>query len=158
MRNVMTPIEIVWNGPAEFAVHVGAELQWEVSLATSLSTGAMNRLARVLPQSWWQSQFVLNLMSAAARFTLGTGKMNLHGETPNGHRFIANPRRMWLIDSSRASLNGRDLGPPGPLARQARLNDVFIPQRGLFAVAHVSLQTPRRSPDLLRMGDQLEVK
>jgi hypothetical protein len=64
--------------------------------------------------------------------------MNLTG-TPNGHEFIANPQRVWLINSSHAVLNGMDLGPVGALDRQARLDDFFIPQRGLFALARAFL-------------------
>jgi hypothetical protein len=53
--------------------------------------------------------------------------MNLAGKTPNGHDFISNPRRLWLIDSSRAVMNGQDPGPAGALAQRARVNDFLIP-------------------------------
>ena len=75
--------------------------------------------------------------------------MNLAGKTPNGYEFIANPQRVWLIESSHAILNGLDLGPAGALAQQARLNDFFIPQRGLFAVARAFLQSPRQQSSVL---------
>ena len=83
--------------------------------------------------------------------------MNLAGKTPNGHEFIANPQRLWLIDSSHAILNGLDLGPAGALARQARLSDFFIPQRGLFAVARAFLETPRQTSSMLPVQGGLKV-
>ena len=83
---------------------------------------------------------VLRLMGAAARATLGTGRLNHTGLTPNGHRFIANHRRLWLIESSHAVVDGVSVGPAGPLAKQASLGDLMLPQRGLFAVARVRLE------------------
>lgn len=47
--------------------------------------------------------------------------------------FVASPRAMWAIVDSRARLAGEDLGPPGPVHRQARLGDFWIPQRGILA-------------------------
>jgi hypothetical protein len=149
MHNVVTPIDIEWTDAAQFKVNIGETFRWEVRLAESLSTRLMNSAASLVPNVWWQERFVLKAMGAVARFTLGAGKMNLIGKTPNGHQFIANPLRVWLIDSSHAVLNGLDLGPTGPLARQAWLNDFFIPQRGLFAVARGFLQAPGQMPCLL---------
>jgi hypothetical protein len=143
--NVVTPIGIEWNGPAQFRVNIGTALLWEVRLTESSSTRLMNAAGRLVPGVWWQTKFMLKAMGAAARFALGTGKMNLAGKTPNGHEFIANPQRLWLVDSGHAVLNGLDLGPVGALVRQARLNEVLIPQRGLFAVVRTFLQTPRQT-------------
>jgi hypothetical protein len=102
----------------------------------------MNTAARLVPDAWWQRRFMLKAMGTAARIILGTGTMNLAGKTPNDYEFIANPQRVWLIKSSHAILNGLDLGLAGALARQARLAEFLIPQRGLFAVARAFMQTP----------------
>lgn len=85
---------------------------------------------------------VVSVMGVAAKATLGTGRLNLTGLTPNGHRFIANPRRLWLIESSRAVVDGVSVGPAGPLVSQASLGDLLLPQRGLFAVARARLEQP----------------
>jgi hypothetical protein len=58
--------------------------------------------------------------------------MNLVGAVPNGHKFRANPKRTWVVASSRASACGRDLGEIGPLSEQVCLGDFWIPQRGRF--------------------------
>jgi hypothetical protein len=150
--NVVAPIGIEWVGPTQFSVNIGSTLRWEVRLRESSSTRLINAAAKLVPDGWWQRNFMLKAMSAAARFALGTGKMNLTGKTPNGNEFIANPKRMWLIDSSHAILNGMNLGPAGALARQARLNDFFIPQMGLFAVACAFLQTPRQTSSMRVTG------
>jgi hypothetical protein len=159
--NIVAPIGIEWIGPTKFIVNIGAALRWEVSLTESPSTRLMNAAARLLPDAWWQRKSVLKTMGAASKFVLGAGRMNLTGKTPNGHEFIANPRRIWMIDSSHAILNGLDFGPAGALDRQARLSDVFIPQRGLFTVARVFLQTPRQSmlpvPGGLKVDDIKEL-
>lgn len=143
-HNVVTRIRIEWSGASEFTVHIGEALRWEVRLRESVSTRLINAVAKVVPGTWWQKTWTLILMGAVARVALGTGKINLSGKTPNGQEFIANPRRLWMIDASRASINGIDLGPLGALDRQARLNDFLIPQRGIFAVARAFLQAPRQ--------------
>jgi len=142
-RNIVGPIEIVWTDPSQFRVQIGDALEWEVTLSESPLSRLMNSTARLVPEKWWQKRMTLKMMGNAARIALGTGKMNLAGRTPNGHEFIANPQRVWLIDSSRAVVNGIDLGPLGALDVQASLNDFLIPQRGIFAVARAFLEAPR---------------
>ena len=80
----------------------------------------------------------------AADAAFGTGHLNLRGRTPNGHRFVMNPRQFWLIDASTAHMSGHNIGPPGPLEEPATLEDMRIPQRGLFAVLRLRLARPRR--------------
>ncbi len=138
-RNVMAPIDIHWLADDRFCVRIADDLRWEIALAESVPTRCLNALARLLPESAWQRPAALRAMSLAAQVALGAGRLNLAGKTPNGQTFFANPRRVWLIAASRASLRGRDLGAVGPLDRQARLNDFLIPQVGLFAIASATL-------------------
>jgi hypothetical protein len=148
-HNIVVPIEIEWTGPTQFTVQAGTSVRWDVTLTGSLSTRLMNGAAGLVPDSWWQRKSVLNAMGAAARFALGAGKVNFTGKTPNGHRFIANAQRVWLIQSSHAVVRGQDLGPTGPLARQAALSDLLIPQKGLFTVARAFLEAPNQAPGVL---------
>ena len=150
--NAIVPIGIEWTGPAEFSVNVGTVLRWEVRLTESWSTRLINAAARLVPGAWWQERFMLKAMGAAARFALRSGKMNLAGRTPNSQEFIANPQRVWLVESSCAILKGLDLGPTGALVQQARLNDFFIPQRGLFAVVCAFMQTSRHASGVASLG------
>ena len=139
-NNIVAPIDIVWNGPSRFQVQIGERaLRWDVALTQSPASRAMNAVAGCVPDSWWRKRFMLRAMGEAARFALRTGRMNLAGRTPNGQEFIANPQRVWLIDSTSATVDGVDLGPAGPLEQQARLHEFLIPQRGIFAVARAFL-------------------
>jgi hypothetical protein len=144
-RNVVTPIEITWLGSMRFRIVVGAAIDWHVSLGTSLTTRLLNVAAGTIPERAWQSPAVLRFMGIAARATLGTGRLNLTGLTPNGQRFIANSRRLWLIESTDAVVEGVNVGPVGPLTNQASLGDFLLPQRGLIVVARARFeQRPAR--------------
>jgi hypothetical protein len=110
-RNVVTPIDIAWVDSMRFRVVVGTAIEWHVALGTSLTTRLLNTIAEVIPERAWQMPAVLQLMGVAARVALGTGRLNLTGLTPNGHRFIGNPRRLWLIESSHAVVDGVSVGP-----------------------------------------------
>jgi hypothetical protein len=139
--NVVAPIHVEWLGPAQFLVVVEDAVTWEVTLAETAASRVINTAARLLPESWWRKRFVLSLMGTAARLALGTGQINLAGRTPNGQEFVANPRQVWLVKSSRAIIRGVDAGVVGPLINQARLRDFLIPQRGVFAVVRSFLRT-----------------
>jgi hypothetical protein len=141
-ENVHAKVRIDWSGPDEFRVLAegAGPLVWEVKLTTTLASCLLNSVARLLPDSWWQKRIMLRVMGWAGRFLLGAGKMNLAGSTPNGHEFIANPQQVWLVESSRALINGADIGPFGPLSPQAQLNEFLIPQRGIFAIARAFMQ------------------
>ena len=47
-----------------------------------------------------------------------------------------------MIESSSALVNGESIGPPGPLADQAAVGDLLLPQRGLFVVARTRFEQP----------------
>ena len=79
-----------------------------------------------------RSEALLRAAGKAGSPVLGAGRMNLVGAVPNGQRFRANPKRTWVIESSRANACGRVLGEIGPLSEQVRLGDFWIPQRGRF--------------------------
>lgn len=117
-RNVVTPIELAWAAPCALRVSIGGRLTWQLTMDSS--------------------------PGLAADAAFGTGHLNLRGRTPNGHRFVMNPRQFWLIDASTAHMSGHNIGPPGPLEEPATLEDMRIPQRGLFAVLRLRLARPRR--------------
>jgi len=60
--------------------------------------------------------------------------MGLSGRVPNHQRFIANRLLIWSVRSSTARMGNQDLGDIHHLPEQARLGDLCIPQRGIFAV------------------------
>jgi hypothetical protein len=134
-RAVECPIELSWPKPRILHISIeSAALTWEAELAPTFATRALNTMARLMPDRLWKDRRVLSLMAAIAGPALGTGRLGVHGRAPNGQQFVTNPMVLWTIAHGTASVGETDLGQPGPLPRQARLGDFWIPQRGLFAV------------------------
>ncbi|MEV4236587.1 hypothetical protein ACIBJI_19865 [Nocardia sp. NPDC050408] len=127
-------ISVTWTGPSAFTVEVPDRLVWDLELGRSAATAAMTGLGRILPAPLWRRPAVLALMSRVAGPALGVGRVRLSGTSPNGQWFRANPRMLWTVENSAARIDGIDIGPPGPLAEQARLGDFWLPQRGMFIV------------------------
>ena len=144
-RNVVTPIDITWVDAIRFRVVAGTAIDWHVTLGTSFAIRLLNIIASVIPERSWQIPAVLQAMGVVAKATLGTGRLNLIGRTPNGHRFIGTPRRLWSIESSHAIVDGVNIGPAGPLVMQASLGEFWLPQRGLLASVRARLEQPVNS-------------
>jgi hypothetical protein len=129
------PIRIDWTGPRGFEVRAGdGELEWMVEVGSTPVTRALNGLGSVLPVRAWRSTAVLAVMSRVAGIALRTDRVRLSGLAPNGQRFVANPRAVWVATASRATVAGADLGEMGPAPEQAQLRDFAIPQRGMFVI------------------------
>lgn len=129
-------IDLRWTGARDFSVSIAGEdgLSWQVSLASAPVTSLMNGISSVVPSPLWKQAWFLGAMGTMASAMLRAGRLGLAGRAPNGQRFVANPRLIWFIPSSRAVVRGQDLGPPGPLGEQAHLGDFWIPNRGLFVI------------------------
>jgi hypothetical protein len=107
---------------------------WRMTMAASAATRVLNTIGALLPDRVWRAPPVLALMGPAAGMALRAGRVAMAGRAPNGQAFVANPKWIWLIAKSSAQLDGQQFGPPGPLGQQARLGDLWIPQRGVFAI------------------------
>lgn len=134
--SLLRDITITWTGTHRFTVTIGddIDLHWNVSLKSTPSTRVMNSFSNLLPEVLWHNQRFLKGMSSMAGIVLHAGHIGLTGVAPNGQLFVANPRQIWIIDSSTATLGKVDFGTIGPLENQARIGDFWIPQRGIFAV------------------------
>ena len=131
---IVAPISVNWLSDFSFEVVVeSAQLYWSVKVAATPVTKAMNVLGTVLPQFAWKNELVLSLMSKVAGAALGVQRVGLSGTVPNGQHFIANPKKIWAVTDSHATLAGADLGTPTPLHQQASLQDFWIPQKGILA-------------------------
>ena len=151
-RNVVTPIDLEWTTPSTLQARVGVELTWQITLHASPLTRLLSTLTRLIPERAARLPAVLGSIALSADAAFGTGRMNLTGQTPNGHRFVMTPRQFWLIDATTARVSGHDLGPPGPQSTQPALGDMRLPQRGVFAVASVRLARPVRGEAPARHG------
>jgi len=139
---VQTDIQIQWEATNRLRVLVPSiPLDWEVSVGLTAATRMMNLMSGVLPEAAWHSTTFLAAMEKMAGPVLGVGHVRLAGNVPNGQHFIANPRVIWAITDSRATLAGEDLGLPGPVKPQAHLADFWIPQKGLLAIGQSYFET-----------------
>ena len=138
VRNII----INWVSDDSFQVTIEEDinLNWRISVTSTPATRFMNILSNMLPESLWQNKPFLKVMGGMAGKMLDAGHIGLSGMAPNGQSFIANPRQIWMINSSKATLNGEDLGAIAPLQEQARLADFWIPQRGIFAIGGASFE------------------
>jgi hypothetical protein len=129
-------IHVTWKDGRSFTVTIADDIQleWMVRLGATRMTRLMSRIAHSLPPAFWRSAPFLTMMGAVAGPALRAGRIGMTGRTPNTQRFKASPRRMWVVDSSTASLAGNDLGAMTALPQQERLGDFWMPQRGIFMI------------------------
>ena len=146
-RNIVRPIRCEWTGPLQFEVGVDGpdELRWQVRLQATVASRMLNGVAAVMPKGLWHRPSAVNAVGRAAAAILGAGRLCLAGKTPNGQAFLANPRRIWVIVDSRATVAGEDCGAARPAARAGALGDFWIPQRGLFAITSAYLEAASQS-------------
>jgi hypothetical protein len=131
---VTSAIDASWTGPGSLHVTVaGGVLSWDIEVTASAATRVMTASASAMPAAAWDSRLIMGAMGHVAGPVLRAGRVKLAGQMANGQAFLAAPLRVWAVPASRAVLHGADLGPVGPLARQARLGDFWMPQRGIFA-------------------------
>jgi len=131
-RLVETDVDIQWSGPSSAVITVPGVLDWDLQLGTSPATTLLTAMAMRMPETLWRSEPVLRAMGAFAGPLLGAGRMKISGTVPNGQTFQAQPRQLWLVTDSRATILGEGAGRPGPLAVQDHLADFWLPQHGLF--------------------------
>jgi hypothetical protein len=128
-------IDVTWAGDYTLRVRMGHRLDWRVDLGRTSSTRLMSRMGRAMPVRAWRSDTLMGAMGPVAGPILHSGRIRLHGQTPNRQHFRAAPVHVWRVTDSSAVLDQVDLGRPGPLDHQTRLGDFWMPQRGIFFVA-----------------------
>jgi hypothetical protein len=135
-------IKISWIGPWDFSVEVVGDykVHWQVSLVNTLTTQFLNALGGLIPAFLWRRQGFLKTLEYLGGLLMGSGRMSLTGKLPNGQIFISYPRYTWNIAASQASVRGQNLGEMGPLTKQARLGDFWVPQQGRFFIGEAFLE------------------
>jgi len=98
----------------------------------TMMTYALNAMASVMPDAMWRNSLVLKMMAAMAGLTLSAGKLALQGRVPNGQWYVLNPTRIWIICESHAVWNGKKLDHIGPIAKQDKLGDFWVPSAGFI--------------------------
>lgn len=140
-HTVETDVDVRWSGPSTAVITVPGFVDWRLELGTSAATRMLTAMAVRMPESLWRNELVLRAMGAFAGPMLSAGRMKVSGVVPNGQTFQAQPRQLWLVTDSRATVLGEGAGRPGPLKVQDHLADFWLPQRGLFG-AQVGVRFP----------------
>jgi len=138
---VQCEIDVVWTSPHTLRIEIPGRLHWTVELQSTAPTRLMGRIGARLPESAWADAAKLRRLSRIAQRMLGVGDIRLTGRAPNGQCYMMAPSQLWVVEDSSAVLGGRDLGPTGPLLRQARLGDFRMPQRGIAMVGSGHFET-----------------
>ena len=138
---IQCDIDVSWVSSWSALIEIPGLLQWTVDLQATAATRLMSTIGGRLSESAWTDPTVLKRLSRVARRTLGVGDVRLTGRAPNGLCYTIAPKQLWVVANSRAVLRGQDLGPGGPLLRQARLGDFRMPQRGIGMVGSGHFET-----------------
>lgn len=132
-RAVETHARLEWTGPWSLAVTVPEhQLDWAIRLEPQPGTRAWSALARLLPRRAYRAPGPAVLIGAVAGWLLGTSPLQLQGRAPNGQWFAIRPTRLWAVTAGAAVVAGRDLGPLVHPHRPTHLDDIVLPDRGLF--------------------------
>lgn len=132
-ETIQCNITLEWPNPHELHITTDdAGVHWSVTLASTPITMALNASGAMMPNALWRQAPITSMMGTMSGGMLRCGRMAMHGSVPNGQRFLANPPKIWTVAGSTATVGGDDLGSPGPLRMQDRLEDFWLPQRGLF--------------------------
>ncbi|MFI5085711.1 MAG: hypothetical protein ACHP7K_07260 [Actinomycetales bacterium] len=145
---VTTDVSIDWDGPASATIRVPGAVEWHLDLGSSPSTSTLTAMAVRMPTALWRRDSVLRAMGIMAGTMLDAGRMSVCGLTPNRQSFQAQPRRLWAVRGTSATVDGSGTGRPGPLPRQDRLGGFWLPQRGLFT-ADLGVRYPSTAPAAL---------
>lgn len=143
---VVAPIRVEWHGPRRLVVAVdgGRLVCWSLELQSTILTRFFNEVAPGLGRAWPRRLGLLEALQYVSRLFPSLGELRLTGLTPTGVRFIALPQAIWWVSTSRATVQGVDLGSSTRLRRRLALGDFSIPRRGLFTMAHSVLQLDGR--------------
>lgn len=145
-------IRVEWTTPWDLEIRVPeVELTWRLQFEATIATSVFNAVGSLLPESWWWQPRVLAILGAVAGSVLHLGRVKLQGHVPNGQRYRASPRALWMVRASTATWRGRDLGPPAAHAPQSRLGEFWVPQRGVLAIgaARFDRYDPARHTDVV---------
>ena len=140
---VIRDIQIEWSGDREFAVSVddGHPLHWSLVLSNVPETRFIHALGGMTPGALWRQPMFMKLMGGIASIALGAGHMGLMGQESEVQRFVANPRLVWTVSASTATVEGESVGNVGPLPAQPGRGNFWIPQQGVFVIGSAFLET-----------------
>ena len=130
---VQAPIRLTWTDPYRLQIDLrNVGLEWEIDFRRSWMTSAFNASRLVLPDAALAAKPALRALERMAGW-LKVGTILLTGVMPNGQQYRVLPRRLWLMEDSRAWLHGASLGLPQRDGENARFGTLSVPTSGALA-------------------------
>lgn len=142
-------ISVSWPGRHVLEIRMDEpELFWSVRLGTSALTRIANRVLPRLPLELYRKKPMLAAIGMLADKALRLGPMDLEGTFPAGQAVLVHPRRLFLVEETRANLDGLDLGRAAPAQGNPVTGSFRWPGRGVLAEGdiHVEPDTPTAGP------------
>lgn len=131
-------IGLTWTGPASLRVTMDSPaLDWSLTASSTRLLGFLNAISAALPLATWRPRSMVRARERLAR-ALGMGHLQMSGVMPSGHTGTLMPMQLYLVDDSRATLDGVDLGRPVRLQENPRIGDVPLPARSVLAIGQAS--------------------
>jgi len=132
-------IGVSWTGPMSLRVVVDRPaLDWTVEATQTPLLRFMNWMSRRLPLWTWRRDWLLRARERMAERWLGMGPVRMKGQMPSGHVGTLMPQRMYFIESSGATLDGKSLGRPTRAAHPIDIGGVPVPSRGVLAIGQAA--------------------
>jgi hypothetical protein len=119
-------------------------LIWTMTMAAPGGLRFLNRLSALLPLWTWKPSPLLRIREWVARRFLGMGKLRFSFLTPSGQAAVIMPEQLFFIESSKAVLEGEDLGQPTRLSENPTIGGTPLPTRPSFVIgqAHARIKDP----------------
>lgn len=141
----LTRIEVDWTGPNELRVAMEKpRLEWTMTMTASPLLRAVNAASAALPLWTWKPAPLLKLREWMARTFLNMGALRFSFVTPSGQQAVVMPEQVFMIRTSEAVLDGKDLGRPVRLRTTPEIAGVPLPKIGTFIIgqAHARIADP----------------
>ena len=131
-------IGLTWAGPATLRVTMDSPaLEWTLTATSTRLLDLLNTMSAAMPLATWRPRSLVRARERLAS-ALGMGQLKLTGTMPSGHTGTLMPGRMYLIEESRAMLDGADLGLPAHLRDNPTIGGVPLPARGVLATGQAA--------------------
>ena len=127
-------INLTWESQAELTVQMDQpRFVWRMHMVCPPFLRIMNALHGSLPLWTWKFDPLVGIREWMASGLLGMGDIQFSFRTPGGQQSLILPGEIYFIRSSRAVLEGEDLGRPVHLPHNPHIGGVRLPARPVFA-------------------------
>lgn len=115
-----------------------ARLDWTLTATQTQLLRLLNGMSARLPTWTCRPRSLLRARELLARRVLGMGDIRMSGTMPSGHTGTLMPARMYFIDDSTATLDGKDLGHAAQVTPTPDIGGFLLPARGVLAIGQAA--------------------